>query len=136
MARWTAAFGATVAVLALATLGVGRTILSAATPNATWSQARGVAAEFFRSINEQRYDDSCRLLSRRFYRQHRIRDRQTCVAGLRIGFLSSPEIHARIGKITRERDRVVLRAIANGAPGQIVLVREGGYFKIENVEGG
>ena len=99
------------------------------------TEARSVAVEFFRSQNERRYDDTCRILSRGFYASHGLRDRQTCAAVLRVGFVWSGKIEFRIGKATREGSRVVVRAVADGAPGRIVLASEDGVLRILAVEG-
>ena len=123
------------AVSTLATLGIGGAFRPPGGANATEARARGVAVEFFRSQNERRYDDTCRLLSRGFYRAHRLRDRQTCVASLRVSFMWSGQIRFRIGKIAHEGGRLVVPAVADGAPGQIVLVREGSNFRILAVKG-
>jgi hypothetical protein len=54
---------------------------------------------------------------------------------LRIAFVWNGKIEFRIGKAAREGSRVVVRAVADGAPGRIVLVREGGALRILAVEG-
>jgi hypothetical protein len=121
MARWTAT-GAAAAISLLATLGLAGDALPAS--RTTLTEARSVAFEFFRSQNERRYEDTCRLLAHGFYESHGLRDRRTCVAILRVAFVWSGKIDFRIGKITREGYRVVVHADADGAPGRIVLVRE------------
>ena len=98
-------------------------------------QARHVAVEFFRSQNEGRYDDLCALFSRGFIRTHALRDRRTCAAVSRVAFVWSGKTEFRIGKAVREADRFVVHAVADGAPGRIVLVREDGSLKILAVEG-
>jgi len=103
---------------------------------ATKAQARSVAVEFFRSQNERRYEDTCRLLSRGFYRTHALRDRQTCTAVMRVAFVWSGKIVFRIGTVTREGGRLVVHAVADGARGRIVLVREDGTLRILTVDGG
>jgi hypothetical protein len=99
------------------------------------AQARHVAVEFFRSQNERRYDDLCALFSRGFIRAHALRDRRTCAAVNRAEFVWSLRIEFRIGRVVREGDRLVVQAVADGAPGRIVLVREDGGLKILAVEG-
>jgi hypothetical protein len=134
MARWTA-IGATAAISALGTFGVGARIVASGQAYATEARARSVAVEFFRSQNERQYDRTCRLFSHRFYARHHLPDRQTCVALLRVSFMWSGQIEFRIGAVERDGDRFVVRAIADGAPGQIVLVRESGDLKILAVRG-
>jgi len=54
----------------------------------------------------------------------------------RVEFVWSSRIEFRIGKVVREGDRLVVQAVADGAPGRIVLVREDGSLKILAVDGG
>src|SRR5262245_40841925 len=68
--------------------------------------ARDAAAAFFRSINDRRYADTCGLLSDAYYREHHLRDRQTCVAALSVAFMWSEPIRFRITKVAPEGDRV------------------------------
>jgi hypothetical protein len=44
-------------------------------------------------------------------------------------FVWSGKIEFRIGEVTREADRVVVRAVAEGSPGRLVLLREKGRLK-------
>ena len=55
---------------------------------------------------------------------------------MRVAFVWSGKIEFRIGRVTRDGDRLVVRAVADGAPGLIVLVREDGGLRILAVEGG
>jgi hypothetical protein len=98
-------------------------------------QARHVAVEFFQSQNERRYDDLCALFSRSFIRSHGLRDRRTCAAVTRVEFVWSLRIDFRIGKLVRVDGHFAVKAVADGAPGLIVLVREDGSLKILAVEG-
>ena len=137
MARWTA-FGVVLAAVALATVGIGGTVWPERKSN--WSareaQARSVAIEFFRSQNERRYEVTCRVLSLGFIRTHALRDRQTCTAVMRVAFVWSGRIVFRIDDVSREADRVVVHALADGAPGRLVLVREDGALRILAVQDG
>ena len=132
MARWMAVWAAAATSL-FSTLGLAVDSIAAGRPMAT--EARSVAVEFFRSQNERRYDDTCRLLSRGFYASHGLRDRRTCAAVLRVTFVWNGRIEFRIGKVTREGSRVVVQAVADGAPGRIVLVPEDGALRVLAVEG-
>jgi hypothetical protein len=98
------------------------------------AEARNVTVAFFRSINERRYEQTCRLLSKAYYKKYRIPSRRHCVAGLRIGFMWSQEIRFRITDIDADRDRAIVTAVADGAPGRVILVREGGSFKVLELE--
>jgi hypothetical protein len=135
MARWTA-FGVLLAAVALATMGIGGTLWPERKSNwsATEAQARSVAIEFFRSQNDRRYEDTCRVLSRGFIRTHSLHDRQTCTAVMRVVFVWSGRIVFRIGDVTRAADGVVVHALADGAPGRLVLVREDGALRILAVQ--
>ena len=137
MARWTA-FGVVVAAVALATVGIGGTVWPQRKSNwsATEAQARSVAIQFFRSQNERRYEVTCRVLSLGFIRTHALRDRQTCAAVMRVAFVWSGRIVFRIDDVSREADRVVVHALADGAPGRLVLVREDGALRILAVQDG
>jgi hypothetical protein len=132
MARWMAVWAAAATSL-FPTLGLSGDSLATGRPMAT--EARSVAVEFFRSQNERRYDDTCRMFSRGFYASHGLRDRQTCAAVLRVEFVWNGKIEFRIGSATREGPRVVVQAVADGAPGRIVLVPEDGALRILAVEG-
>ena len=135
MARWTA-IGATAAIAALGAVGIGATVLRSGHTDATAARARRVAVEFFRSQNERQYDRTCRLFSRGFYVRHRLRDRQTCAALLRVSFMWSGHIDFRVGAVERIASGVVVvRAIADGSPGRIVLVSENGELKIAAARG-
>jgi len=135
MARWIT-FGAVAAASTIGTLGIGGTFSPANTRStAVTAQARNVAAEFFLSQNERRYETTCRLLSRAFIRSHALRDRRTCTAVMRVAFVWSGKIDYRIGRVTHEGDHVVVHAVADGAPGKIVLVSEDGRLRILAVAG-
>ena len=138
MARWTALLGAVAAATALATMGIGGTVWGEHRNDAraTEAKARSLAIEFFRSQNERRYEVTCRLLARGFLQTHALRDRQTCTAVMRVVFVWSGRIDFRIGEVTREADRVVVHALADGAPGRLVFVREGGALRILAVQDG
>ena len=138
MSRLWVAVGLSAALTVAGTVAIAATF-SAVGENdsaATETQARIAAVEFFRSQNERRYDDTCRLLSRGFYKTHALRDRQTCTAVMRVAFVWSGKIVFRIGSVAFEGDRVVVQAVADGAPGRIVFVRENGALRIVAVQGG
>ena len=127
-----ALIGAGVALLVSSAGGIGAA--SRHTESAD-TRAAVVAARFFRSLNERRYGETCRLLSARFYRENHVPNRTRCVLGLRVGFAWAPEIRFRIVDVHIDGHRAVVSAVANGAPGRIALVEEGGLFKILSVRG-
>jgi hypothetical protein len=135
MPHWPA-LSAVAAAAALATLGIGGTLsVKHADLAATEASARRVAVEFFRSQNERHYETTCRLLSRGFIKSHALRDRRTCTSVMRVVFVWSGKIDFRIGGVTREGSRIVVHAVADRAPGRIVLVREDGALRILAVAG-
>ena len=93
-------------------------------------EARRVTVAFFRSINERRYVQTCRLLSRAYYKKYRIPSRRHCVVGLRISFMWSQEIEFRIIGIEADRNRAVVHSTADGAAGRVTLIRERGALKV------
>ena len=125
--------GAALATSLVGALGLAGDVPAASQTIAT--EARGVAVEFFRSQNERRYDDTCRLLSNGFLRSHGLRDRRTCAAVMRVAFVWSEKIDFRIGSVTNAHGRVVVDAVADRAPGRLVLGREDGELRIFAVEG-
>ena len=136
MTRSMATIAVATVLTGFGTSGVGGSMAASGEKHVTLdAQARSVAVEFFRSQNERRYDDLCGLLSRGFYKTHALRDRRTCVAVFRVAFVWSGKVEFRIGKLLRVGDRFAVQAVADGAPGRIVLVREDGSLKILAVEG-
>lgn len=129
------AIAAAAALSLLSTLTVGRTIPAHRHADPAAAEARQVVVEFFRSQNERQYDRTCGLLSRRFYAEHRLPDKPTCVALLRVGFMWGGQIKFQISRIDGDGERFIVWAIANGAPGRIVLERDGGSLKILGVRG-
>jgi len=136
MERWLTALAVAAVLSGFGTFGAGGPMVASGANEVAFAvQARQTAVEFFRSQNERRYDDLCALLSRGFIRAHALRDRRTCAAVTRVAFVWNGKIEFSIGKVVREGDRFVVQAIADGAPGLIVLVREDGGLKILAVEG-
>jgi hypothetical protein len=135
MTRLMATIAAVAVLSGFGTSVVGGSMFASDANDALSLQARRIAVEFFRSQNERRYDDLCGLLSRDFYRTHELRDRQTCVAVSHVADVWSGKIQFRIGTVAREGDRLAVQAVADGAPGRIVLVRESGSLKILAVGG-
>jgi hypothetical protein len=118
------------------TSGAGGPMAASASNDVAFAvQAHQVAFEFFQSQNERRYDDLCALFSRGFIRAHALRDRRTCAAVTRVEFVWNLKIEFRIGKLVRVGGHFAVEAVADGAPGLIVLVREDGNLKILGVEG-
>jgi hypothetical protein len=119
--------GQVLGILALA--GPSRSSAGASTA----AQARAVVSEFFQTINERRFDRTCDLLSARFYEQNHVPDKKHCVFGLTVSFSMSSEVDWRILSIHGKNDRVVVKALADGAPGEVVLIREAGRLKVLSV---
>ena len=95
--------------------------------------ARSTAREFFESINARHYDRTCALMSARFYSDNHVPDRERCVLALRIGFTWSQPFRFKILNVRFRGSRAIVAALANGAPGRIVLVKEADRFKVVSV---
>jgi hypothetical protein len=120
---------------ALAGLGIGLA-LAGSDGDSGAVQARAVASQFFRTIDQRRYAQTCDLLSARFYRQNHVPNRRHCVLGLSIGMAMAPSYRFRITGVQVTRDGAIVSALANGLPGHLVLVRERDGFKVLAVQGG
>jgi hypothetical protein len=121
------------AAAALAGLGIGLA-LAAARGRAATDVARAVAVEFFATLNERRYAQTCDLLSAGFYRQNHVPDKRHCVLGLSAGMAMAPSYRFRISGVQLTRSGAVVEAFADGQPGRLVLVREAGSFKVLAVQ--
>ena len=136
MTPWLTTLAAAAVLSGFGTSGVGGPVVASGANDVAFAvQAQHVATEFFRSQNERRYDDLCALFSRGFIRSHALRDRRTCAAVFRVVSVWNEKIDFRIGKLVRVGDHFAVQAVADGAPGLIVLVREDGSLKILAVEG-
>jgi hypothetical protein len=118
--------------LSAAALGLG---LASGASQSSETQAAVVATTFFRSLDARDYAGTCELLSTRFYRRNHVPSKARCVLGLRIGFMWAPSIRFKIVGVRVVGRRAVVSAVANGAPGRIVLVEEHGSFRVLSVEG-
>ena len=99
------------------------------------SEARAVAARFLRTINARRFETTCSLMSARFYRENHVPSRERCVLGLRVGFTWAPTYRFKNAEANLRDDAAVVDTLANGVPGQIVLVLEAGEYKVLSVRG-
>jgi len=136
MTRWLTTLAAAAVLSGFGTFGAGGPMVASGSNDVAFAvQAQHVAFEFFQSQNERRYDDLCALFSRGFIKAHALRDRRTCAAVTRVAFVWSGKIEFRIGKLVRAGGHYAVQAVADGAPGLIVLVREGSSLKILAVEG-
>jgi hypothetical protein len=132
MGRFRSAFRHFAASLLVA--GVAFVPVSAANGSSFEREARRTVAAFFASINARNFDKTCDLFSKRFYRAHRFRDKALCVLTLKIGFTWEPSYRFQIVGVEIDGDRAIVRALADGIPGRLVLVREGGRYKILTVQ--
>jgi hypothetical protein len=122
------------ATAALAGVGIGLALAASRGPSAA-TEARGVAAQFFRTIEQRRYAQTCDLLSTSFYRRNHVPDKRHCVLGLSVGMAMAPSYRFEITSVQLTRRGALVSALANGVPGRVVLVREGGSFKVFAVLG-
>jgi hypothetical protein len=125
------------AMIAVAGLIPAALVFVPGTHGSASAEARAAATVtmFFRSINARHYARTCELMSVRFYRENHVPTKERCVLGLRVGFMWSPSIRFRIIGVLVDGRRAVVTAIANGAPGRIVLVDDHGSFRILSVSG-
>jgi hypothetical protein len=99
------------------------------------SLARATVGLFFETINAREYARTCDLLSVGYYQRYKLLNKERCALGLRVGFMWSEEIRYRITSVNVSQDRAVVETLADGVPGQIVLVNEGGALKVLSVDG-
>ena len=133
-------FASVLAVVALAAFAVAGLTLSAQIGSSagtlTRSEASSVAHEFFTSLNRRRYEQTCDLLAKGYLETHRLDSASQCSLGLRIGFMWSQETRFRIERVQLRGGQAFVDAVVDGAPGQLVLAREGSRLKILAVQGG
>jgi hypothetical protein len=92
-------------------------------------EARATATQFFRAMDNRRFETVCDLLSEGFYRLNRIGSRQLCVLSLR--YTTSPSgVQFRILGTRAVRDTATVRVLADGVPGELVLVRDRGRYRV------
>jgi hypothetical protein len=96
-------------------------------------EVRRVVTELFRTLNERRYERTCSLLADGYFDGSPLGRRQ-CALGLRIGFMWSNEFRVSLAGVRVEGDRAVVRAVVNGAPGRIQIVREDGRYRILRID--
>jgi hypothetical protein len=123
-----------VGLLAALAAGVARAAPSTTVASAE-AQAKAVATRFMRTLNAKRFEEVCHMMSARFYRENDVPDEARCVLGLRVGFMGTDEVRFKIVGAHVDNGRAVVRALADGAPGQIVLVQERGVFKVLSLRG-
>lgn len=128
-------FAGALAGLTAALLGLGLALSGSARGPSAEAMARQAAREFFQTIDARQYDRTCDLLAADFYRQNHVPDRARCALALRIGFTWAPSYRFRIVGVRVDGERAVVEALANGAPGRVVLVEEHGRFKVVSVRG-
>ena len=128
--------GAVAALVASLTTGLGFALSGSAHRLSQAAIARQAALEFFRTINARQFDRTCDLLATEFYRRNHVPSKARCALALRIEYTWAPTYRFRIVGVRVDGRRALADALANGVPGQVVLVREGGRFKVLSVRGG
>jgi hypothetical protein len=108
---------------------------SASSTAAAEAQARAAATLFFRTLNAKHYEQACNMMSARFYRVNKVPDKARCVLGLRVGFMGVDAVRFKIIGVHLKDDRAVIQALADRAPGKIVLIQERGVFKVLSLRG-
>ena len=127
--------GTAALALVLAFLGLAFALPGSSRAASAEAQARSVAQDFFRTINAREFARTCDLLSARFYRENRIPDKAQCAWRLTLGFAWSQRFRFKIVAVRVRGGRALVRALADGAPGEVVLVREAGSFKVLALRG-
>ena len=102
---------------------------------ATTAEARAVVSDFFDSLNARRYGRTCLLLSREYYRRHRVRSARYCAASLRVALTWSQSVDFRLIHVAVHRHGAVVDADVNGDPGRIELVAERGRLRVLRLVG-
>ena len=129
---WSPPFVAALVAVALVGLGATLAFGRGGAPSSA-ERARTTATQFFDALQARRYDHACDLLSRDFYRLNGVPDRAHCVLGLKVG-MSMSDLRYRITGVSAKNGRATVHALANGAPGKVVLVEEGGRYKVLALE--
>lgn len=128
-----AALVGVVAALLILALGVGFT--GRGHGPSSEAPERQTAGDFFRTINARSYEKTCDLMAAEFYRENHVRNRSLCALALKIEFMWAPNYRFRIVGVRVDGRRAVVEAVANGAPGQVTLLKENGHFKVVSVSG-
>jgi hypothetical protein len=68
-------------------------------------------------------------LSAEFYRVNRVPDKKHCVLGFTLG-MNTGSNRFEITGVRAEERLMVVSALANGAPGEVLLVEEAGQLKV------
>jgi hypothetical protein len=123
-------------VLAGAVLTLGSPSAESSAASITRGEARALASEFFRTINARNFERTCELLSTSFFTGHGVADKTQCAWRLTLAFAWSAPIRFEIVGIRVDGHRAVVHALAGGAKGRVVLVREDGALRILAVRGG
>jgi hypothetical protein len=114
-------------------VGVGSVAGGDSRISITEAEAREVVAEFFRTLNARRYEETCELLADGYYARRPGSSRRDCAIGLRIGFLWSQEIRWRITGVRIEGERATVETVADGAPGALMLTYAQGRLRVLDV---
>jgi hypothetical protein len=121
------------AILASAALGFAAPGVAADSGRPAAVEAQQVVHRFFQTLNDRQFAKTCDLMSRRFYRANHVQSKRRCMLGLAATFSNTATIHFRVVSIRSDHGRTIVRVLANGAPGTIVLVREDGRLKILSI---
>jgi hypothetical protein len=92
-------------------------------------EARATATQFFRAMDSRRFETVCDLLSEGFYRLNGITSRQLCVLSLRYT-MNPAGVRFRILGAQAVREKATVQVLADGVPGELVLVRDRDRFRV------
>ncbi len=92
------------------------------------AEARAVATSLIQALNARQYDRACLLMAS-------AETHERCALGLRVAFLWSQEIRFAVTGVRLVPGGAVVEALADGAPGSVVLVRRDGRLRVARLDG-
>jgi hypothetical protein len=103
--------------------------VAVAAPTGYVQEARAATRQFFWAMDNRRFDTVCNLLSEGFYRLNAINSKQLCRLSLR--YTTSPSgVRFRILGAQANRENATVHVLADGVPGELLLVRDRGRFRV------
>lgn len=96
--------------------------------------AAAVTTQFLTALDRGQYARACDLLAPEFYRRHRLPDRGHCIRGFTLG-LGGTAVKFRIVEVEAQGGEALVRAVVDGAPGTIRLVRGTAGFRVLELRG-
>lgn len=101
---------------------------------ASTARATAVARQFFRAMDDRRWDDVCTLLSHGFHERNNLTNERVCFLALHLGFTLRENVVFRLESVERSGEAVLVHALADGAPGVIRVIPEDGAYRIDSLD--